>query len=383
MNSRLLYIVCGGTGGHLAPGIAVAQGWLKQGNRAMLLLSRKEVDARLIRDYPNLEWKALPSAPLSLNPLGLFRFVVQQLAGVFSCISLFRRKKPHMVLAFGGYTSFGPVVAAWALNIPVILHEANRKAGRAIRMLKHLAYRLYLPDGIRLGGVEPRRIRHPGFPVRDEIRALGREQARQKLELNPRGRWLVVLGGSQGATSLNRWVGEHFESLAEDGIHVFCLTGPGKGSRGTVETVASGGRPVSAVFVPFSADMGAVISAADLVISRAGAGTIAELIRCHKPSVLVPYPYAADNHQMENARFLERQGGCVVVPEDNLVSLRDEVRDLIYNDWMLDRLQGNLRNLDQKDSRDAIVGDLIALADDLDSGRAKMPNHSFLEVRLW
>ena len=102
---------------------------------------------------------------------------------------------------------------------------------------------------------------------------------------------------------------EHFEALAEQGISVYCVTGLGKNSAGSLQTISSKKRgSVSATFVPFSDQMGDVISAADLVISRAGAGSIAEIVRCRAPSILIPYPYAADDHQQANALMHERHG---------------------------------------------------------------------------
>lgn len=370
MSQRSAIIACGGTGGHLAPGIALAQGLQKEGVRSVLLISEKQVDARIVRHYPQLAFVAVPSAPLLLNPLRLAGFAVRQGRGILRCRRLFREHRPDLLVAFGGFTSLGAVLAARAEGVPVVLHEANRKVGRAIRTLKGFARRIYLPPGIRLAGVEPRRIRHYGFPVRDEIRRLPRETARRRLGLPPEGKWLVVLGGSQGAAALNSWVKDNVEALAAEGVNTLCLTGLGKGARGAITRTNAQGVPVQAVFQPFSDDMGAVISAADLVISRAGAGTIAELTRCHKPSILVPYPYAADNHQQENAVFLEKQGGCLVVPQENLGALRGEVRDLLFNDWLLNAFERNLAHLEQADSRAHILRDLRRLMDARDAAPA-------------
>jgi len=384
MNGYKIYIVCGGTGGHLAPGIAVAQGLMKRGHKVSLIISRKEVDGRLIRDYPAIPWQVVDSAPLVFKPLFLVRFFYSQTRGLLSCLSWFRREKPDLVMAFGGYTSFGVVMSASFLGIPVVLHEANRKVGRAIRFLKRFAHRIYLPPGIRLKGVSPRRIRHYGFPVRDEIRKTSREAALRKLGLKPGGKWLMVIGGSQGATSLNQWVNENFESLAAEEINVYCLTGLGKGSRGSIEAKTSSGKKAQAIFAPFSNDMGTLISAADLVISRAGAGTMAELIRCRKPGILVPYPYAADNHQVANARFLEQQGGCIVVNSKNMGTLREEVMDLIFNDWLLEKIRENLNHLDERDARDLIVRDIEKILKTSGSENVRRLSQSSIpEAGIW
>lgn len=375
-------IVCGGTGGHLAPGIAVAEGLIKRGHEVRLLVSKKEVDGRLLQKYPNLSYTRVPAAPLLIRPLGILRFLLFQASGTLACISLFQREKPNLVLGFGGYTSFGAVIASAFLGIPVVLHEANRRVGRAIRLLKRFAYRLSLPDGIRVSGVDLNRIDHHGFPVRDEIRRISRETAARQLGISPEGKWLMVLGGSQGASALNQWVRDHFESLAADGIQIFCLTGPGKGSEGTVETRSAAGKPVRVVYQSFTDNMAAVLSAADLVVSRAGAGTIAELVQCIKPSILVPYPHAADNHQLANARYLESQGGCIVVEQANLANLREEVRDAIFNDWLLEKFRFNLKRLSEIESRERIVEDLEAIMEDFEAGLVRWGRRRFLEAPI-
>ena len=159
------------------------------------------------------------------------------------------------------------------------------------------------------------------------------ERARKCLGVSMKDRLLVVLGGSQGASALNRWVKENLEELAQDGISVYCLTGMGSQSCGAVQLEGMAGEVVTSRFVDFSDQMHVVLSAANLVVSRAGAGSIAEIVRCRVPSILIPYPYAADDHQMANATFLESKGGAVVCPETKIKeSLIHEIRELMFNE---------------------------------------------------
>jgi UDP-N-acetylglucosamine--N-acetylmuramyl-(pentapeptide) pyrophosphoryl-undecaprenol N-acetylglucosamine transferase len=104
------------------------------------------------------------------------------------------------------------------------------------------------------------------------------------------------------------------------------------------------------------------MSAADLVLSRAGAGTLAELVRCETPAILIPYPHAADNHQWANATYFEQQGGGVVVADDKLAGLRQEVLDVMFNDWLLSKFRTNLHRMSQENSIETIVADLEDLA---------------------
>jgi UDP-N-acetylglucosamine--N-acetylmuramyl-(pentapeptide) pyrophosphoryl-undecaprenol N-acetylglucosamine transferase len=136
----------------------------------------------------------------------------------------------------------------------------------------------------------------------------------------------------------------------------------GKGTVGRREVRGKNGQVVYAWFEAFSDRVGVLLSAADLVLSRAGAGTIAELVRCETPAILIPYPHAADNHQWANAAYFEQQGGGVVVAEESLPSLRQEVMDVIFNDWLLNKFRGNLRRMSHENSIDIIVHDLEDLA---------------------
>src|SRR5204863_2489180 len=139
---------------------------------------------------------------------------------------------------------------------------------------------------------------------------------------------------SQGASSLNDWARSQLPLFAAEGIQLYVVTGLGKGREGIVELKTKTGAAIRAIFMPFSDRMAEVLSAADLVVSRAGAGTLAELIRCETPGILVPYPQAADDHQRENAAYFERQGGGIVVAQTRLSQLHAEVLDVIFNDWL-------------------------------------------------
>ena len=305
--SRYL-ISCGGTGGHLSPGISLGEGLIGRGHEATLLISTKRVDARLVEKYPHLRFERMPGTGFSWNPARMARFAFSQVAALRYCLAAMRAMRPDVVVGFGGFTSAPAAVAARVLGIPVALHEANRVPGLAIRAFGRFADRVYLPLGIRIAGVRAAATRHAGLPVRSEIVRMPAAAARQALGLDPKQKVLVVLGGSQGASSLNAWARARLETLASEKIQVFCVTGLGKGTPETLVLRSREGEPVKAVFMPFCDRIAELLSAADLVVSRAGAGTLAELVRCEVPAILVPYPHAASDHQRANAAFFERQG---------------------------------------------------------------------------
>jgi UDP-N-acetylglucosamine--N-acetylmuramyl-(pentapeptide) pyrophosphoryl-undecaprenol N-acetylglucosamine transferase len=172
---------------------------------------------------------------------------------------------------------------------------------------------------------------------------------------------LVVFGGSQGATVLNDWARRDLPRLANEGVQVCCITGMGKGRDEVIELKSKTGATVRAHFKSFCDQVAELLSAADLVVSRAGAGTVAELIRCETPAILVPFPQAADNHQRANAEFFERQGAGIVVHQTSVNSLTAEVMDVIFNDALLRKFRSNLQRMDRVNSLAVMLADLEEL----------------------
>lgn len=317
--SRVL-LACGGTGGHLAPGIALAERLGGMGARTLLLVSRKAVDARMLSRYPGLSFR--PGRGRGFGPGWLDRllFAPSMALAFLDACWVVARFRPDALVCFGGFMSLGPALACWLAGVPVHLHEANLRAGKAIRLLAPLARSVHAPASAGLSGP---RVRPGGFPVRVEIRRMDPSAARAALGLPAQGRLLLVVGGSQGASSLTRWCESFAPRLAAAGCHLLCLTGPGG-----IERADRHGAGV-ALYLPFCDRMAEAYSAADLAVSRAGAGTLAELAACRVPAVLVPYPRSADDHQTANARARERSGAAVLLPERELGALGERVLGLL------------------------------------------------------
>lgn len=358
-----ILIACGGTGGHLAPGIAIAEVLMERGHRCLLLVSRKSVDAALTKKYRHLQFVPISGQGITGGILARFKALCSLVLGFFECMKWTRREAPEVVLLFGGFLSAAAGIAARVRGIPVALHEANGVPGKTTRWLAPKADRVYLPAGLSMKGLDSAKVRCPGYPVRREIEPRSQSEARRALSLELEGKLLVVIGGSQGARALNQWAEENFESLAEAGISIYCVSGLKQAEIVKRVHTNTGGVTCQFTRVQFSEQMGEVLSAADLVLSRAGAGSIAELTVCRRPSILIPYPHAADDHQAANAAIHAQAGAARVLSQDQLTELHGLVRELLANEADLAGMHSALDALNPMNAGEEIATDLLSLVD--------------------
>lgn len=360
-------IACGGTGGHMAPGIALAEELVSRGWECTLLISNKQVDSRLVKKYGQFKYECIDGLPFSGRPDRMLRFLLSLTRGTMKCRRLIRQLKPDVVVGFGGFLSMPAMLAGFLSGLPTIIHEANRVAGRVTRIVSRFASRIYLPDGVSIGSDRKGRIRYLGMPVRDEITKLDKVSAKESLGFDPQQKLLAVMGGSQGAQSLNTWANDSLPALAEKQIQVFCLTGGSESDRASTLPSLTGNE-VRSIFRSFSDEMALVLSAADFVVSRSGAGSIAEMIRCRVPGVLVPYPYSADDHQIANAEKFESLGCGILLPQGGLSEMLDHVIKAISDESILQTYQEKLEWADQHNVRSIMAEDIkrIVSGEDLD-----------------
>ena len=342
MNEKVFVIACGGTGGHLTPGIALAEELSARGHKCVLVISKKVVDQSFCSAYPHLSFVQFPGIGFSRKIRSWPKFVYLLLKNFFKSFSLIKRLQPVAVIGFGGFTNGGIILSAYLLRRPCFLHEANQVVGKAIRYLSRIATKVYLSEGVLLPSISINKKVTLGFPLRKNFQKKDKKASRKQLNVNPYQKLLVVLGGSQGALSFNKWVLDNLKQFATHNINVVCVTGIGKHPQRTLE-ISQEDTISKVMFIPFSHDVAALFSAADLVIGRAGAGTIAELIQCETPSILIPYPQAADNHQLANALALEQKGGCMVLEQEHMYRLLDETLHLIFNNDLLSDMSHQLQ----------------------------------------
>jgi UDP-N-acetylglucosamine--N-acetylmuramyl-(pentapeptide) pyrophosphoryl-undecaprenol N-acetylglucosamine transferase len=312
-----ILIACGGTGGHLFPGIAVAEALRARGHDALLLISEKKIDSQASAKYTHLRFERVQAVakPATLSPK-MLPFLLKLWKAINHSKKVIREFKPDAVLGMGGFTSLPPVYAGHKLGLKTFIHDSNARPGRANVLTSRFCTQVFL-------GLEPAKSFFPkhetvltGTPVRPEILHLpGREEAYQRFGLDPQKSTIVVTGGSQGAQGLNRLCAESAAFLPV-GIQVLHIAGSFDFE--AVSKIAEG-RPDYHV-LGFCDQMPSAYAVADLVIARSGASSLTEISLASLPSILVPFPYAADDHQTRNAEVFSNAGAAILIQQKDLTA---------------------------------------------------------------
>lgn len=351
-----LVVVGGGTGGHLFPGIAVARGLQARLAESRVLFIGTE---RLV-DQQNLVDQGFELATLAcggVKGLGGFRRIHNLLrlpGAVLAALRLLRDFRPDLVFGVGGYVTGPVLVAARLLRVPVAIHEQNSVPGLANRLAGRLADMVC----ISLPCIPPfpaAKTLITGNPVRQEIlEAAGKPK--------PDGHTLVVLGGSQGAHRLNMLILEVAPRLAEahPELAIIHQTGQADQAEAARRYADCGIRAEAHAFIR---DMAAVYRQATLAVSRAGATTLAELAVMGVPALLIPYPFAADDHQTTNGEYYAKAGGCKLFAQSGLNAeiLFTAISEHLQNKEELHTMSANMKARAMPDATDRIVDACIRL----------------------
>ena len=324
MTTARLIFAGGGTGGHLYPAIAIA-------DRVKEMLSSKmQVEIIFVGTTRGIEYRERETLgyPLHLiNIRGIARsFTLANLAVPFLVLgaiikanALVKQFAPQVVVGTGGYVAWPVLRAAAGLKIPTVLQEQNSFPGVTTRQLAPKASRIYLGFAKAAEYLKTNaKIIVTGNPVRTGIAKGDRAEALTAFGLDPAKKTILVIGGSQGARSVNQALLRALQAGSlPDGFQLLWQTGK---RDYTDVSAAAGDKAKGHALFPFENRMELVYAAADIAIARAGAITLAEIEACALPSVLVPYPYAAGNHQLKNAEEFVRQGYAIMIDEQELAA---------------------------------------------------------------
>lgn len=359
MRERRVIISGGGTGGHIFPALAVGQGLRKKdaGLRLVYIGSSRPLEKKIMEDH-SVEFIPLKIEGIKGRGLKAARSWLLLPFSFLKSLVLILRLRPALVIGMGGFSS-GPVVllASW-LRIPTVILEQNLRPGFTNRLLRRWARKAVVAFPNSLPYFRGKGVML-GNPVREEFYGLRPKRREDKLTL-------LVFGGSQGSRFLNQTVAAALPHLraVRGGLRIFHQTG-----EADAEWVAAAYRShqfPDAVAAPFFPDMARYFEMSDFVICRAGATTIAELIAAKKPSLLIPFAQAADDHQTANAGELERLGAAEVLPEKEATPERLAGRIIFIGQHAseLARMENNLLRLRTEGAADKIAALCLELMED-------------------
>lgn len=370
-NLHRVVLTGGGTGGHVYPALSVYEQLVKEPSVAEILyigavghLEEKLCAERDI-DFSGLQVSGMPRRP----GLSLLRWPFEMTLAIVEARRLLGRFDPTVVLGTGGYASAAPLAAGLHLGVPIAVHEPDAYPGLVNKLFAQSASLVSLGMEGASGRIGSSHSVVNGNPIRESFLGLSREEALRTLSLDVGRRTVAFTGGSQGAKAINDSVRDMLVELLDRYPDLQVIHQAG--GQNLAELQASlpetlkgeryQGRYLLRDYFP---DMALVYSASDLVVARAGAMTIAELTACGLPSVFIPYPYAAQDHQMHNARYLESKGGARVIAQDGLSSamLLKELSILLEDKEKMAAMAAAMKEMGRPQAAKDIADQLLRLS---------------------
>jgi UDP-N-acetylglucosamine--N-acetylmuramyl-(pentapeptide) pyrophosphoryl-undecaprenol N-acetylglucosamine transferase len=273
-----------------------------------------------------------------------------------------RRNPAEAIIVMGGFASLSVAIAGFLQRIPIFIHESNRIPGKVTRWLAVLAKRVYVPKGCSVSRAKwVHKARNCGYPLRSEFFEKMRPAKSAVAGSSQGDLTLVLLGGSQGAKALNDWFCKHIPDLKKLVRYLVCVAGQAyyEEHKAILTQICRNDPDIR--FLSFCDSMPSLLLKADIVVARAGAGTIAECMYCETPMVLVPLPSAADKHQQANAEWAQKLGCAYVVNEAELDFLFPLVKWIITSPEILVHMRDQTQEKKDKDARKQMVNDILAI----------------------
>jgi UDP-N-acetylglucosamine--N-acetylmuramyl-(pentapeptide) pyrophosphoryl-undecaprenol N-acetylglucosamine transferase len=355
-----IIIAAGGTGGHLFPGIAIAHEVRNRGKDVdvLFVITKKEMERKIVTQE-GFDCVTLPVRGF-LGKSTFERLILPVFIALSMILFIFIlvRERPRVIVGTGGYAAFVPLFSGILFHLPTIISEQDSYPGLTTRLLARYVTEVHLANGRAEKFLSARRTFVMGNPLRNSIFEGSREEGLDYFGLDKRKKTVFILGGSHGARSLNKAFVEVLKTNEFPSFQFIFQTGSMDHS-----WVKDSLKSINAVvrIFPFIEKMNLAYSAADLIFSRAGALTIAEVTAKGVPSVLIPFPYSTGGHQRENARFLERMGASVMVLDRELSSSRIvELMNIILRDERrLREMSEKSKSLCRRDAAQRIVSRIL------------------------
>ena len=366
ISNKVYFVTGGGTGGHIYPAMAVADALSENGAKVFYVGNRHnmEFDLASKKGYKFLH-VGVKAMPRSLN-LKLFWWGIKLFRAILFSVRYIKKYKPEAVFATGGYVSAPMIFACRITKTPYMMHDCDAMPGLVTRKLCGRAKYVSLAFERAKKYIPARKAIVTGNPIRKEFKTLTTEQARENLGLENKTT-LTIMGGSQGAKSINDTVSDLLRELVQNnGLQIIFQTGKNNYDE-IIERIKfiypNYEKNKGLIIKPYFDDMVSVLKASDIVISRAGSLSISEICASGALPILVPYPYAAANHQRINAKCLSEIGACVYIEDGELDpnSMKMLLENLLKNQIKMNYIRQNALSFAKFDATEKIVEKLTSL----------------------
>lgn len=360
-----IIITGGGTLGHIYPGLAIADK-LREKSEILFIGTTKGKELEVIQKE-GFQFKGID---VQSWDVGKIKFIINIIKTFFSGIKYLKEFKPDIVIGMGGYASVPIVLGAVLLRIKTLIHEQNLMPGKANRFLAKLVDKIAVSFAQSKQYLPLKKIVVTGNPIRTQFGQINKQEALAKLNLAPDKFTLLIFGGSKGAHRINEVMKETINFLPQNKIQIIWATGEQDYQLIKEFTLKT---KLKTVVEKFFYDLPVAYQASDLVVCRAGATTLAEIMTCNLPAILIPYPYATDNHQEHNAKLLVEKGAAMMIKESELSTqkLTKTIIELIENKDKLNTMMKNYQSLRITAASQQVIDVIYSLVERVNLGGTK------------
>ncbi|MGI6361973.1 MAG: undecaprenyldiphospho-muramoylpentapeptide beta-N-acetylglucosaminyltransferase [Bacillota bacterium] len=367
MKKIKIVVTGGGTGGHIYPALAIARGLQEAVAAEILYLGGHDsLEARLVPEV-GITFKGVSTRPLRRKSLAVFNDLMVNKKGQREAQVILNDFQPHIAIGTGGYASWPVMNAAIKLGIPTLIHEQNVRPGLSNRVLakKVTAICISFAESKDFFTVKQRdKISFTGLPVRAEILQMDRSNAYKFLDLSMDKPVFLITGGSQGSQKINDAMVDAWKELIKAGAQIVHLTGEKKYAKVQEKLCQQGLQDEKNLhLLSYLKRMDYGLAVSDLVLGRAGASFLAEILCLGIPSILAPFPFAAGNHQLLNAQVVEKSGGAIIIEDKDLTgrAICEAVLPLLADQQRLEKMSACASGLGKPEALDNIVDEVLEI----------------------
>ena len=360
LENKNIIISGGGTGGHLFPALAIGNSLSNKGYSITYIGSVHGVESNYFKNN-NLKYKLLDIYGINRNPnlKNIYKNIllpIKILKSYFKARKIIKKFNPKIIIGTGGYSSGLPLLAGLHLGVPILIQEQNSIPGLVTRKLYKKAKKVCLAyENTKISNVV-KNITVTGNPIRENLQSIDIKDAKSKIGLSKKKKTIFILGGSQGSVAINKHIIKNIIFYLNNDYQIIWQCGE-KNIKNIPKSIQT---HKNIILKTFFNDMSLTYSASDIIISRAGALAISELLYLNKAFILIPYKYAADNHQNKNASNIEENKACIKINENELDTgkLETEIKKILNNKNLLDELEMNAQKLSKPNATQNIIKEI-------------------------